>query len=110
MGGNSSLAIGILGVVNHHAFVAITISILFRKDIQSPGVITRFYTRWRAPDLTGVQDPEAVKVRENGLNAVVAKLRAEVRRFIDERPVKIHPHYDSVTGSTSVVRLEEAKK
>jgi hypothetical protein len=73
------------------------------------GCHNKIYTHWRAPDPTGVQDLEAIKVREDTLNAVVAKLRAEVRRCIDERPVKIRPHYDSVTGSTSVVRLEEAK-
>lgn len=62
----------------------------------------KIYTHWRAPDLTGVQDLQAAKVREEALNAVLAKLRTEVRRCIDERPVKIRPHYDSVTGSTSV--------
>lgn len=66
----------------------------------------KIYTHWRAPDLT-VQNLQSAKTREDALNAVVAKLRTEVRRYIDERPVKIRPHYDSVTGSTSVARSEE---
>uniref|UniRef100_A0A093VHP4 Uncharacterized protein n=1 Tax=Talaromyces marneffei PM1 TaxID=1077442 RepID=A0A093VHP4_TALMA len=41
------------------------------------GCHNKIYTHWRAPDLTGVQDLEAVKVREDALNAAVAKLRAE---------------------------------
>jgi hypothetical protein len=43
------------------------------------GCYNKIYTYWRALDLTGVQDLEAVKARENALNTVVAKLRAEVR-------------------------------
>uniref|UniRef100_A0A093Y3K3 Uncharacterized protein n=1 Tax=Talaromyces marneffei PM1 TaxID=1077442 RepID=A0A093Y3K3_TALMA len=74
------------------------------------GCHNKIYTHWRAPDLTGVQDLEAVKVREDALNAAVAKLRAEVRRCIDERLVKICPHFDSITGSTLVARLEEVKQ
>ncbi|KAH8706056.1 hypothetical protein BGW36DRAFT_286171 [Talaromyces proteolyticus] len=70
------------------------------------GCHNKIYTHWRAPDLT-IQDLKAAKIREDALNAVVAKLRTEVRRCIDERPVKIRPHYDSITGSTSVARPEE---
>ncbi|EFW16609.1 conserved hypothetical protein [Coccidioides posadasii str. Silveira] len=68
----------------------------------------KVYTHWRAPDLTDIHDFSAAKVRENALNVVIAKLRTEVRRCIDDRPVRIRPHFDSITGSMSVPQSNEA--
>ncbi|EAS36470.3 uncharacterized protein CIMG_01824 [Coccidioides immitis RS] len=68
----------------------------------------KVYTHWRAPDLTDIHDFSAAKVREDALNVVIAKLRTEVRRCIDDRPVRIRPHFDSITGSMSVPQSNEA--
>ncbi|KAK2752503.1 hypothetical protein FQN54_008096 [Arachnomyces sp. PD_36] len=67
-----------------------------------PQCHNKIYTHWRAPDLIDRHDLQAAKEREDALNTVTAKLRREVRCCIDDKPMRIRPHFDSVTGSTSV--------
>jgi hypothetical protein len=64
----------------------------------------KLYTHWRPPDLADSGDLRAAKAREDALYAVITQLRQEVRRYIDERPMRTRTHFDSITGSTSVMR------